>query len=503
LDRLLEYEPIVGVDIAPDFIRAAQIERVGDEYYLRNIGIKETPPDCIEEGRIIRTGIVAKAIKELYRERQFNTKKVYAAVRGKGVISRMITLPSLPHERLGRLIETEVNRYVIFSEDDKVVYYHPIEEFDEQDRRKVSILLVVAQKSLCRSYYETFREAGLELAGLDLSTLSIMRELRNSQSYMAHGSTMALIFDQSTVSMNIFGGDIMRFSRSINTGNVSAAELTNGYLNKLIGEVLLALHFYQSEFSRGDMVQRLILSSGSVEGNEIYTAIQESAGSLPVEVHSPFANIKLNMDDFPASIMEQVDSKFLTSVGLALRGQELEVLPFQVDLMPPEIAENKILRKHFWVFVRCAMVLVFLCVISAFMLTRFEDRVKSETQLIGEKKAQVKSEIIRLSARQKDSLKLNPLPADTQVTTNLSPLLEEVKKVIPKTVQLTALRMVDSDSVEFEGIAESNTSIFYFVSSLKNSKFFKDIELGPHSPVKAFDREMVGFVIRCSYTGGN
>jgi len=46
---------------------------------------------------------------------------------------------------------------VIFSEEDKVVYYHPIEEFDEHDRRKVSILLVVAQKSLCRSYYDTFR----------------------------------------------------------------------------------------------------------------------------------------------------------------------------------------------------------------------------------------------------------------------------------------------------------------------------------------------------------
>ncbi|MFA6449544.1 MAG: pilus assembly protein PilM [bacterium] len=501
MERLLEYEPVIGVDIAPDYIRATQIERVGGEYYLRNIGIKETPPDCIEDGRIIRPSAVARAVKELFRERRFETKRVLAAVRGKGVVSRIITLPSLPHERLRRLIETEVNRYVMFSEEDKVVYYHPLEEFDEHDRRKVSILLVVAQKSLCRSYYDTFREAGLELVALDLSALSILRELRNSQSYPAHGSAMALIFDYSTVSMNIFGGDVIRFSRNISASRMGPAELTNGHMDKMIGEVLLALHYYQSEYSRGDMIQKLILSSGSVEGTEIHEAIQESVGSLPVEVHSPFANIKLNIDEFPASVMEQVDSRFLTSVGLSLRGQEMQVLPFQVDLMPPEIGENKLLAKHVWLFVKCALLVGAICAMAYFGLMRRSDQLRDDTKILAQKQAELKSESIRLSARQRESMKLNPLSGAVQATANFSQLFEEIKKVVPKTVQLTALRITGADSVEFEGIAESNPSIYYFVSSLKNSKLFANVELGPHSTVKALDRQMVGFVIRCRYAG--
>jgi len=402
LERLREYEPVVGIDLAPDYIRATQIERVGGEYYLRNIGITPTPPDSIEAGRIVRTGAVARAIKELFRERRFDTKRVYAAVRGKGVISRIITLPSLPHDRLRKL--------------------------------------------------------------------------------------------------NIFGGDVIRFSRTINH-DLGGVQVMNGQLDKLIGETLLALQFYQSEYSRGDMIQRLVMSSGSVEGNEILEAMRESVDELPVEVHAPFANIKVNMDEFPASIMEQVDSKFLPSVGLALRGQELEVLPFQVDLMPPEVAETKLLRKHISVLVRGLLIVGILFASAAFYLNLNTNRLKSATGIINKKQISINEEISSYKKRQMESMRMNPLPVDTQVTMNPAPMFEEIKKVTPKTVQLTAITMSGEDTIEFSGIAESNPSIFYFVSSLKNSKFFADVELGPRNTINVFDRQMTGFVIRCRYTG--
>ncbi len=500
MDSLVEFEPVIGVDLACDYIRAVQVERIGGEYFLRNIGIKAMPPDSIEEGRIIRPSAVAGALKELFRERQFNTKRVYTAVRGKNVISRIITLPSLPHERLKKLIESEVNRYVIFSDHDKVVYYHPLEEFDEHDRRKVSVLLVVAQKSLCRSYYDTFSEAGLQLEAIDLSSLCILRELRNSQPVFAHGSTVALVFDFSSVSMSIFNGDVMRFSRSINIGNFESVETLNGQLDKLIGEVLLSIHFYQTEYTRGDMIQKLLLSSGATEGSEIHKALQDATGELPVEVHYPFANIKLNVEDFPASVMEQVDSRFLAPVGLALRGQELEVLQFHVDLMPPEIEENKAVFKYIWVLIRYMLVVCVLVASAWFYLDWNEKQFKSSAAELMDKTKiiQNKHKSILLKKQALD-MKHDPLPADAQITANFTPVFEEIKRIIPKTVQLTSMRIGEGGSIEFEGIAESNPSIFYFVKSLNNSKFFNEVELGPHEPVNVMGQKMVGFVIKCHF----
>jgi len=500
LDRLLEYDPVVGVDIAPDYIRATQLERVGGEYYLRNIGMVETPHESFEGGMIVRPTAVAEALRELFRERRFETKKVVTAVRGKGVVSRIITLPSMPQERLRRLIENEVNRYIVFSEDDKVVYYHPIEEFDEHDRRKVNIMLVVARKSLCMSYCETFKRANLELTGIDFGMFGIMRELRNSMPYSLTGNTMSVISDSQSVSMNIFSGDTLKFTRTTNVGKEDLAG-GNGQVDRVVGEMLLALNYYQTEHPQGDMIQKLVVSAGAT-GDKLVAAVRESVDEIPVETHSPFANIRLNVEDFPASVMERVDSDFAASVGLALHGQELDILPFQVDLLPSEVHHGKLIASQLKTFVRWA--LVALIVIFGPYVYLKESQQKSLNNRIASLTAE-QDELTGLMSRQAASReqqrKLNPLSAETPAAANLSPLFEEVKRVIPKTAQLTAMRVVAPNVVEFEGIAEDNPSIFYFKSSLASSEMFEEVELGPRSMIRAHGRGMVGFVIRCRHRG--
>ncbi len=501
MEKLIEYEPIVGVDIAPDYIRATQIERVGGEYHLRNIGIVSTPPDSLEDGRIINPRLVGRALKELFRERNFETTKVATAIRGKGVVSRIITFPTMPQDRLRKLIEAEVNRYVLFSNEDKVVYYHPIEEYDENDRRKINVMLVVAQKSLCRSYFEAFREAGLELTSIDLSTFCILREMRNSIPNSFSRNMMSLTFDYNGVAMNIFNGNDLRFSRNIFLDERAMQGLGNGFKDKLVGELLMALDYYQTEYSRGDTVHKLVMSAGAPRGDEVFDAVMESVSEMPSEVHGPFANIRVDLDSFPAGLMDQVDSNFLTSVGLALRGQELELLPFQVDLLPAEIAEVKLIRKHVSAIVRAALVVSIIFAGAMFFVNNRTDKLKAETRKISLQQQNITREVAEYKKRKLENLKLNPAPADFQVTPDLSPVLEEIKKVIPKTVQLTELRFHQPDVIEFIGVAEANPSIFYFISSLKNSAVFTDIELGPRKAVTAFDRSMIGFDIRCKYKG--
>jgi len=107
----------------------------------------------------------------------------------------------------------------------------------------------------------------------------------------------------------------------------------------------------------------------------------------------------------------------------------------------------------------------------------------------------------RQATSREQQRKLNPLSTETPVAANLSPLFEEVKTVIPKTAQLTAMRVVAPNVVEFEGIAEDNPSIFYFKSSLASSEMFEEVELGPRSMTRAHGRGMVGFVIRCRHRG--
>jgi len=499
VQQLIDYEPVIGVDLAPDYIRATQVERVAGEYYLRNIGIIEMPPDCIEDGRIIRPNVVGRAIKELFRERKFESKKVVTAVRGKGVVSRIITLPSMPQERLRKLIEKEVERYVLFSEEDKVVYYYPIEEFDDHDRRKINIMLVVARKSLCRSYYEAFKAANLELISIDTSSFSIMRELHNSMPDAMQGNAMSLILDYQGLSMNIFSGDTLRFSRNVILDNNDVSAFSNGFVDRVIGEVLLAMNYYQGEYRRGDMLQGMVMSVGAEGGMEVFEHMKNAVGDVPVELHNPFGNIKLNIDQFPASIMEKVDSNFVTSVGLSLRGQELDMLPLQVDLLPPEITENKIFTQQRNMFFRYLLfIAVLLAGIYAFL--SFTTRgVDNQLDRQTYKEQNVNNMLNQFKQKKLETMRLNPLDANAPVTMNMSPVFEEVKSVIPKNAQLTSMVIRKPDVVEFEGIAEDSPAVSDFMMALENSRRFFDPELGPRNVVNVFDRKMVSFVIRCHF----
>ncbi len=502
MDRLLKTESVVGVDVAPDYIRATEIERVGEDYYLRNIGLKATPEGAVVDGLIVDTAAVAKALRSLFRERRFESNRVVAAVRGKGVVSRIITLPSMPQDRLSKLIENEVNRYVIFSEQDKVVFYYPLEEFDEYDRRKVNVLLVVAQKNICNSFNEAFKQAKLELVALDFSIFSILRELRNSTQHLSQGNTMTVIFDHHGASLNIFHRDIMRYTRTIKFDPERFTSASNGFLDRIIAETLLSMQYYQSESIGHEPISRVVLSLGGTGSTEAYNAIQESIDDIPVEAHAPFSNIKVNMDDFPPDIMEQVDTSFITSIGLSLRGQELYFLPFQVDLMPAEIAEGKNLRQHIkWLAVILGIILLGFMIPGEFILPAQERAAVNEQTTLKMDLQGNEAKLTKLKKQQETAMRLNPLAINVPLTDNWSPMLESIKQVIPKNVQLTSLSMEPPNSIEFMGIADSNPSIFYFVSSLRNSPNFADVELGPRNAVPVYDKPMVNFVIHCKYTG--
>lgn len=500
MKNALQHEPIVGVDIGPDYIRAVQLERNNGGYRLRNIGITPTPQGSVSGGLIINPKQVGREIKKLFRERRFDTTRVATAVRGKGVMSRIITLPSMPQNRISRLIENEVNRYIVFSEQDKVVYYYPLEEFDEYDRRKINVLLVVAQKSWCRSYLEAFREAGLDLVGIDYSSFAILRELRNSSATFGGGTTMALTLDYQGASLNIFHNDILRFTRQLRLDHEGPESMANGFKSKVLSELLISTQYYESIPLRGEPVERIIVSLGATGADQVGNLISSSIKGAAVETHSPFSNIKVGLDEFPQNIMEKVDTNFLTAAGIAMREQEVSMLPFQIDLLPAEVMERKVIGGHLKSLVRLVLLVFFLSILGWQYIMFNTQKITDRTQKLVDMEIKPNdAQLQRLSALRNKMNAYKPINTDTSVTEDMSDLTEEIKKVIPKNAQLSSVRYVDPGKVEFAGIAESNTTVFDFQASLENSDSFSAIELGPRTPATIFGKPMVRFVISCKY----
>lgn len=440
METLVEqsYEPVVGLDIGPDGIRVVELERIDSQYHLLNFGIAPMPEGAMQDGYVVQPRVVGKAIRELFAERRITNRRVVTAVRGHKVVSRLITLPAMPQDRLRRLIESEINRYVLFGSEDKIVFYHPMEEFEEDNARRVSVMLVIAERNLCYSYYEAIHAAGLECLALDMSSFAILRVLRNSMMRM-QGSVMSLVYDYHGISMNVFHGDTIRYSRSLKLQTMSPAEMSNGFLDKCLSETLLALQFYQTEFSRGSQVRKLVVSLGASGGLDLYHILSDHIEDIPIEMHTPFNNIRVDVDAFPSHLMEQADLSFLTAVGLGLRGMENERLPFQVDLMPTEIAEMK--RFLSWLRVPAALLLLTILTFAMliFLNGRELERVRTDNKNRNASLSALNTNLAALKSQYDAQQAMAREQPAGRRTLNAHSLLAALSFNTPKTVQVISV----------------------------------------------------------------
>jgi len=469
------FEPVIGVDIGPDAIRVVEIERVGREYFLRNFGITPTPRGCMEDGLITDPKTVGRALRELFHKRKFSHRTVVAAVRGSKVASRLITLPAMPHDRLQRLIESEIDRYVLFGSEDKIVYYHPLEEFEEHGRRRVSIMLVIAARDLCYSYYQTLENAGLECAALDVSTFAILRLLRNGMPPVATEDLMSVVYDYQGISMNVFSGDTIRYSRTVKMPALDPMQMQNGFLDKILSEVMLAMHFYQTEHNRGGNLNRMLLSLGAAGGMDLYHVLTEHVDDVPIELHTPFADIKVNVDEFPSELMEQVDMNFLTSVGLAMRGVEIGRLPFSVDLLPTEIAEMAQLRKlALWL----CLVLLLIAAATGVMFTRTRAEVVKQQQANARIQKLHNVNQAKIAELEQRAERLKGIPAingDKKITAPVNTLAMQLSESVPKTMQLLDLDARIQDKSDPQGQRDFAVTINAITQDPASIKDFTDM----------------------------
>ncbi|MEW5947181.1 MAG: pilus assembly protein PilM [bacterium] len=490
---------VVGVDISPDFLRAVEISREEDAYRLVAVGAEPTPENSIADGLVVDHRRMGRAIREMFRRHGFRARKVVTALRGPGTMARIINLPSLPHQRLKKLVESEIARYVAFGGAQKVFYYHPLEEFDEGDRRKVSVLVAAAKMDLCNSYYRAFREAGLDVVHMDLSPFCVMRVLRTAAPALGDAATMSVVFDYYGVYMNIFQGDVVRFLRTITLPGDQVFPSTDGFMDRLATEILMSIHYYQSEHAQGAGISRVVLTLGGSVDFEIYNQLSSSIPDIPLFLHAPFSSIKVRTEDFPPEVMEAVDYNFVPAVGLALWEQELEPLPFQVELFPDEISGAKTLlaeAKYLMLALLTAILALTLYTSGLRMqMKNLDDELRRQTT-----QSDFLNRFIENARRARpDSAGVETLKADGPVTPALTGVLEEIRNIIPSDVQLVSLGLSEPDGVVFEGVADSNPAIFYFLASLERSEMFRSPELGPRKKVNVGGHDMVSFTIQCRY----
>ncbi len=177
---------VLGVDLGTSGIKIAELSRSGSNFDLKNYGLLDFSS---KEEISIKKGndLLVSGLKELINQVKPSTKNAVASISSFLSFSTVIELPYLSQKDLEKAIPFEARKYIPIPLSDVVLDWSIInvkeatQEAESQVIKPnfptVEIFLAAVPKEEAERYRNIFVSAGLNLKGLELENIALVRAL--------------------------------------------------------------------------------------------------------------------------------------------------------------------------------------------------------------------------------------------------------------------------------------------------------------------------------------
>ena len=352
----------IGLEITPEKINVAQLQKKGQQYKLVKHLSVEIPEGIFEEGQIADSPALAQLIQETLAQHKIRTKNVATAVPMREAIIRMIPIPAeLDDQELREMVlNHEASLYLPYPREEVDLDYQKLGFFTDDDGiEKVQVLLVATKKEVTDSYLDTFHQADLKVDVLEINSFALIRTIREQLRQFGSSEAALLVdieFDSTEIAIIIDG--VPQFSRTVPIGtyqmqnalsqamnlppsrntellqtmtipktpvnelHTGATEINPGMaaliriLGELTDELRRSMNFYLSQNSELEVTQLLLAGPGGGIGqlDEFFT----QRLSLPTVQVDPVTALALDIDK-EIAISNVQKPGIGTVLGLGLR----------------------------------------------------------------------------------------------------------------------------------------------------------------------------------------
>jgi len=259
---------VVGLDLGHGVLRAAEIADAGKArptlVRYHHIPI---PLSAVDRGEVVEAGTVASALKQLWAQGGFKSKKVVLGVGNQRVLVRDLSLPKAPIERIKESLPFQVQDVLPVPVAEALLDFYPVSESREEGREVVNGLLVAAVKEAVLANVEAVQAAGFEPIEVDLIPFALTRSMLVGAA--ARGTVALVHVGAVTTSIIVAVDGIPHFVRVMQNGG---DDITKALTTSLAIDARQA-----DQIKRG-----LGLSSDSVstEWRQAVEVIYQSTGDL-------------------------------------------------------------------------------------------------------------------------------------------------------------------------------------------------------------------------------
>ena len=296
---------MVGLDIGTSGVRAAELSVSKGSATLERFGQVPLPPEAVRDGEVIDAEAVAVALRQLWSQAKFSTKKVVVGGANQKVVVRQVDLPSLPHDELRASLAFQVQDFIPMPVEQAILDFHPLEKFaGDNGARMLRVLLVAASSEMVHSAMEAVSKAGLQATMVDLNSFALLRSLAHPRVGALSVAAEALVdIGASVTNIIVHQAGVPRFVRILLMGG---ADITDAVVERLGVPVEQAESVKQTT--------GLAQTQGVGENQPANRAIEAAGGAFVEEVRGSLDYYSAQ----PGAV--RIDRVVLSGGGSLLRG---------------------------------------------------------------------------------------------------------------------------------------------------------------------------------------
>lgn len=210
---------VVGLDLGRTAVRAVEVRRSGRLGTVRRQASVALPPGAVAGGLVVEPEPVTLALRRLWKEGGFSTRRVHLGVCSGSVLVRPIELDWMPADDVRRALRYQVADHLPVAVEDANLDHVLLGEVERADpaggaaRRMLRVLLVATARGAVDQAVRAVHAAGLTPVAADLTPLALVRAAASAPTDATPVCEAVVDVGADTVAVAVHTGGVPHFVR--------------------------------------------------------------------------------------------------------------------------------------------------------------------------------------------------------------------------------------------------------------------------------------------------
>ena len=408
---------------------------------------------------------------------------ILCVIPGDVATTKNLEVPSVADEEIESILALQASRHTPFNKDEILTGYIKVGNPKPNFTR---VLLIVVKRETVKEKIAILKHAGLDVSAVQFVPEAIARFYAAAFKLKKTDLPVAII-DVGMQNTNFIVESQLTavMSRNIPLG-IEQLAVDAEASQQLVNEIKASLDTYDQELIDRKPFRYVLTTNHSALAG-LDAKIGEALG-VKVEV-TPYANfIQTNK-----AVQEVIAKNFMDETALDVIAPGVAAVKCQTDLVPQEVRDQRALAERGReTFKAGVLVILSLLFLSGALISKvyFKDTF-------------FKRNLVEQYADQREEVKnLEKLIAKTKILREYMlardlPLeaVRELYRLIPQEIYLSNINLDDAGSISLQGVADSMSNVFTFVTALEASPFFESVKTKSTATKKERDKNVATFEI--------